>query len=166
MLKTTTNQRKTEMSEFKLMVLTAIASGVILPSFADRTLNDGLVAYLPFDNSMTENAGFLELQVQQHTGLSRPEPQGLVRRQFHDNGEPRRAHRPEDDRKVGKPVYRHVGDEASGHDNVRPRRGDAGTRVQVQGRGCRSPPHEEQWPRHYRQVGSATDSCPLMSWCK
>ena len=56
MLKTTTNQRKTEMSKFKLMALTAIAVGVILPSFADRTLNDGLVAYLPFDNSMTENA--------------------------------------------------------------------------------------------------------------
>ena len=33
-----------------------IAADVILPSFADRTLNDGLVAYLPFDNSMTENA--------------------------------------------------------------------------------------------------------------
>ena len=44
------------MSKFKLMALTAIAAGVILPSFADRTLNDGLVAYLPFDNSMTENA--------------------------------------------------------------------------------------------------------------
>ena len=44
------------MSKFKLMALTAIAVGVILPSFADRTLNDGLVAYLPFDNSMTENA--------------------------------------------------------------------------------------------------------------
>ena len=39
----------------KAMVL-AIVVGVILPSFADRTLNDGLVAYLPFDNSMTENA--------------------------------------------------------------------------------------------------------------
>ena len=44
------------MSKFKLMALTAIAVGVILPSFADRTLNDGLVAYLPFDNLMTENA--------------------------------------------------------------------------------------------------------------
>ena len=33
-----------------------IAAGAILPSFADRTLNDGLVAYMPFDNSMTENA--------------------------------------------------------------------------------------------------------------
>ena len=33
-----------------------IAAGVMLPSFADKTLNDGLVAYLPFDNSMTENA--------------------------------------------------------------------------------------------------------------
>ena len=43
------------MSKLKLMAL-AIAAGVILPSFADRTLNDGLVAYLPFDNSMTENA--------------------------------------------------------------------------------------------------------------
>ena len=38
------------------MALTAIAAGVILPSFADRTLNDGLAVYLPFDNSMTENA--------------------------------------------------------------------------------------------------------------
>ena len=43
------------MSKLKLMAL-AITTGVILPSFADRTLNDGLVAYLPFDNSMTENA--------------------------------------------------------------------------------------------------------------
>ena len=38
-----------------IMALT-IAAGAILPTFADRTLNDGLVAYLPFDNSMTENA--------------------------------------------------------------------------------------------------------------
>ena len=44
------------MSKLKLMALAAIAAGVILPTFADRTLNDGLVAYLPFDNSMTENA--------------------------------------------------------------------------------------------------------------
>ena len=44
------------MSKFKLMALTAIAVGVVLPIFADRTLNDGLVAYLPFDNSTTENA--------------------------------------------------------------------------------------------------------------
>jgi hypothetical protein len=43
------------MSKLKLMVL-AIAAGAMLPSFADRTLNDGLVAYLPFDNSTTENA--------------------------------------------------------------------------------------------------------------
>ncbi len=34
----------------------AITAGVILPTFADRTLNDGLVAYLPFDNSTMENA--------------------------------------------------------------------------------------------------------------
>lgn len=38
------------------IIVLAIAAGAILPSFADRTLNDGLVAYLPFDNSMTENA--------------------------------------------------------------------------------------------------------------
>ena len=38
-----------------IMALT-IAAGAMLPSFADRTLNDGLVAYLPFDNSLTENA--------------------------------------------------------------------------------------------------------------
>ena len=44
------------MSKLKLMALAAIAAGAILPTFADRTLNDGLVAYLPFDNSMTENA--------------------------------------------------------------------------------------------------------------
>ena len=43
------------MSKLKLMALTAIAAGVILPSFADRTLNDGLVAYLPFDDGTAAN---------------------------------------------------------------------------------------------------------------
>ncbi len=33
-----------------------IAAGAILPSFADRTLNDGLVAYLPFDDGTVANA--------------------------------------------------------------------------------------------------------------
>ena len=41
---------------FRKATVLAIVVGVILPSFADKTLNDGLVAYLPFDNSMTENA--------------------------------------------------------------------------------------------------------------
>ena len=37
-----------------IMALT-IAAGAILPSFADRTLNDGLVAYLPFDDGTAAN---------------------------------------------------------------------------------------------------------------
>ena len=37
-----------------IMVL-AIAAGAILPSFADATLNDGLVAYLPFDDGTVAN---------------------------------------------------------------------------------------------------------------
>ena len=32
-----------------------IAAGVMLPSFADKTLNDGLVAYLPFDDGTATN---------------------------------------------------------------------------------------------------------------
>lgn len=36
-------------------VVIAIAAGAILPSFADRTLNDGLVAYLPFDDGTAAN---------------------------------------------------------------------------------------------------------------
>ena len=32
-----------------------IAASAILPSFADRTLNDGLAVYMPFDTSPTEN---------------------------------------------------------------------------------------------------------------
>ncbi len=43
------------MNKLSIMAF-AITTGVILPSFADRTLNDGLVAYMPFDNSTTENA--------------------------------------------------------------------------------------------------------------
>lgn len=43
------------MSKLKLMALAAITAGVILPSFADRTLNDGLVAYLPFDDGTATN---------------------------------------------------------------------------------------------------------------
>ena len=37
-----------------IMALT-IAAGAIFPSFADRTLNDGLVAYLPFDDGTAAN---------------------------------------------------------------------------------------------------------------
>ena len=42
------------MNKLSIMAF-AITTGVILPIFADRTLNDGLVAYLPFDDGTAAN---------------------------------------------------------------------------------------------------------------
>ena len=39
----------------KIVAALVIAAGVMLPSFADKTLNDGLVVYMPFDDGTATN---------------------------------------------------------------------------------------------------------------
>ena len=43
------------MNKLSIMAF-AITTGVILPSFADRTLNDGLAVYLPFNGDMANKS--------------------------------------------------------------------------------------------------------------